>query len=163
VEEYEGRVNKPTLILDHGNSWKWVHSLTLRPFYCHRKSSRCRLGRRPGETQRRFRCSAEENTLYLSGIESKTKLNSMVWVRERTIPTERPPLVGEVIATGIEPRLSNLYSVTLTKDTCSFSAIQDTLFCYYTVHSYNYNIVVGHDEVNYKVNVKQNVVSIKTS
>jgi hypothetical protein len=26
------------------------------------------------------------------------KLNSMVWVRERTIPTERPPLVGEVIA-----------------------------------------------------------------
>jgi hypothetical protein len=25
------------------------------------------------------------------------KLNSMVWVRERTIPTERPPLVGEVI------------------------------------------------------------------
>jgi hypothetical protein len=26
------------------------------------------------------------------------KLNSMDWVRERTIPTERPPLVGEVIA-----------------------------------------------------------------
>jgi hypothetical protein len=28
----------------------------------------------------------------------KTKPNSMVRVRERTIPTERPPLVGEVIA-----------------------------------------------------------------
>jgi hypothetical protein len=28
----------------------------------------------------------------------KTKTNFMVWVRERTIPTERPPLVGEVIA-----------------------------------------------------------------
>jgi hypothetical protein len=28
----------------------------------------------------------------------KTKKNSMVWVRERTIPTERTPLVGEVIA-----------------------------------------------------------------
>jgi hypothetical protein len=28
----------------------------------------------------------------------KLKLISMVWVRERTIPTERPPLVGEVIA-----------------------------------------------------------------
>jgi hypothetical protein len=28
----------------------------------------------------------------------KKKLNSMVWVRERTIPTERPPLAGEVIA-----------------------------------------------------------------
>jgi hypothetical protein len=25
---------------------------------------------------------------------TKTKLNSMVWVRERTIPTERQPLVG---------------------------------------------------------------------
>jgi hypothetical protein len=29
---------------------------------------------------------------------TKTKTKSMVWVRERTIPTERPPLVGEVIA-----------------------------------------------------------------
>jgi hypothetical protein len=26
------------------------------------------------------------------------KKNSMVWVRERTTPTERPPLVGEVNA-----------------------------------------------------------------
>jgi hypothetical protein len=26
------------------------------------------------------------------------ELNSIVWVRERIIPTERPPLVGEVIA-----------------------------------------------------------------
>jgi hypothetical protein len=28
----------------------------------------------------------------------KKKKNSMVCVRERTIPTERPPLAGEVIA-----------------------------------------------------------------
>jgi hypothetical protein len=28
----------------------------------------------------------------------QNKKNSMVWVRERTIPNERPPLVGEVIA-----------------------------------------------------------------
>jgi hypothetical protein len=28
----------------------------------------------------------------------KTQLNSIVWVREWTIPTERPPLVGEVTA-----------------------------------------------------------------
>jgi hypothetical protein len=28
----------------------------------------------------------------------KKKLNSMVWVRERTIPTERPPIFDEVIA-----------------------------------------------------------------
>jgi hypothetical protein len=27
----------------------------------------------------------------------KKKLNSIVWVRERTIPTKRPPLVSEVI------------------------------------------------------------------
>jgi hypothetical protein len=26
------------------------------------------------------------------------ELNSVVWVRERTLPTERPPLVGEVSA-----------------------------------------------------------------
>jgi hypothetical protein len=29
---------------------------------------------------------------------TKTKLNSVALVRERTIPTERPPLVGEVSA-----------------------------------------------------------------
>jgi hypothetical protein len=32
-----------------------------------------------------------------SGQILKLKLNFMVWVRERTIPTERPPLVGEMI------------------------------------------------------------------
>jgi hypothetical protein len=31
-------------------------------------------------------------------LENVIKKNSMVWVRERTIPTERPPLVGEVTA-----------------------------------------------------------------
>jgi hypothetical protein len=30
-------------------------------------------------------------------LTKKLKLNSMVWVLERTVPTERPPLVGEVI------------------------------------------------------------------
>jgi hypothetical protein len=29
-------------------------------------------------------------------LKKQTKTNSMVWVRERTVPTERPPLVGEV-------------------------------------------------------------------
>jgi hypothetical protein len=32
------------------------------------------------------------------GATNMTTKNSTVWVRERTIPTERPPLVGEVIA-----------------------------------------------------------------
>jgi hypothetical protein len=36
--------------------------------------------------------------ILLLSFTKKKKLNSMVWVRERTIPTERPPLVGEVIA-----------------------------------------------------------------
>jgi hypothetical protein len=29
-------------------------------------------------------------------FKKKLKLNSVAWVRERTIPTERPPLAGEV-------------------------------------------------------------------
>jgi hypothetical protein len=33
-----------------------------------------------------------------SKMQTNKKTNSMVWVRERTIPTKRPPLVGEVIA-----------------------------------------------------------------
>jgi hypothetical protein len=32
----------------------------------------------------------------VTSLYERSKLNSMVWVRERTIPTERPPLVGEV-------------------------------------------------------------------
>jgi hypothetical protein len=32
------------------------------------------------------------------GLGEILKKNSMVWVRERTIPTEPPPLVGEAIA-----------------------------------------------------------------
>jgi hypothetical protein len=38
------------------------------------------------------------NATLLLNYFPKKKLNSMVLVRERTIPTERPPLVGEVIA-----------------------------------------------------------------
>jgi prepilin signal peptidase PulO-like enzyme (type II secretory pathway) len=34
----------------------------------------------------------------LTGFAAKTKLNSVALVRERTIPTERPPPVGEVSA-----------------------------------------------------------------
>jgi hypothetical protein len=36
--------------------------------------------------------------VYVVTYKVNKKLNSMVWVRERTTPTERPPLVGEVIA-----------------------------------------------------------------
>jgi hypothetical protein len=35
---------------------------------------------------------------YSGRIIANLKLNSVAWVRERTIPTQRPPLVGEVNA-----------------------------------------------------------------
>jgi hypothetical protein len=38
------------------------------------------------------------NTLKTDGWKKKKKLNSMALVRKRTIPTEGPPLVGEVSA-----------------------------------------------------------------
>jgi hypothetical protein len=42
----------------------------------------------------------------------KLKKNSIVWVRERTIPAERPPLVGEVIANVYADRGCHVVSVT---------------------------------------------------
>jgi hypothetical protein len=38
------------------------------------------------------------NPAYTVLDDEKKKTNSMVRVRERTIPTEQPPLVGEVVA-----------------------------------------------------------------
>jgi hypothetical protein len=35
---------------------------------------------------------------FLIFLNAKKKKNSMVWVREQTIPTKRPPLIGEVSA-----------------------------------------------------------------
>jgi hypothetical protein len=40
------------------------------------------------------------------------KKNSMVWVRERTIPTERQPLVGEVTANFSADRGCHVVGVT---------------------------------------------------
>jgi hypothetical protein len=40
------------------------------------------------------------------------KTNSMVLARERTIPTERPPLVGEVIANFFVDKGCHVVSVT---------------------------------------------------
>jgi hypothetical protein len=39
----------------------------------------------------------ERDSQFVLHIKHKKKKNSMVWVRERTIPTERPPLLGEVL------------------------------------------------------------------
>jgi hypothetical protein len=36
----------------------------------------------------------------------------MVWVRERTIPTERPPLLGEVVANFFADKGCHVVSVT---------------------------------------------------
>jgi hypothetical protein len=40
-----------------------------------------------------------------------SKLNSIVWVHERTIPSERPQLVGEVIANFFADRECHMVSV----------------------------------------------------
>jgi hypothetical protein len=50
-------------------------------------------GNQPDENER-----MEGFMLFIWNIFFTNKTNSMVWVRERTIPTKRPPLVGEVIA-----------------------------------------------------------------
>jgi hypothetical protein len=46
--------------------------------------------------------SAGLGAITASNNHCNKQTNSMVWVRERTIPTERPPLVGEVIANFCE-------------------------------------------------------------
>jgi hypothetical protein len=49
--------------------------------------------------------NVEERFLHFTDVSSdhsankKTKLNSMVWVRERAIPTERPPLDCQLVWT----------------------------------------------------------------
>jgi hypothetical protein len=45
----------------------------------------------------RFNCCRIYKKFLANSVLSK-KLNSMAFVRKRTIPTERPPLVGEVSA-----------------------------------------------------------------
>jgi hypothetical protein len=56
-----------------------------------------RLGFTVFASQAKFILLYEENKV-ASHCSPKTKLNSMALVRERTIPTERPPPVGEVSA-----------------------------------------------------------------
>jgi hypothetical protein len=67
-------------------------SFTFRPLYSRRKSPRYQLNRRLKGPR------AGTNTTMRRKISTPWQTNSMVWVGERTIPTERPPLVGEVIA-----------------------------------------------------------------
>ena len=47
----------------------------------------------------------------------KTKLNSVALVRERTIPTERPPPVGEVSANFFFLRIEGCHVVSATDPT----------------------------------------------
>jgi hypothetical protein len=51
-----------------------------------------------GPSTWRWPVGVETCCAYVIGIKYRKKTNSMVWVRERTIPTERPPLLGEVVA-----------------------------------------------------------------
>ena len=47
-------------------------------------------------------------TIWLPDDGPKLKLNSVALVRTRTIPTERPPPVGEVLRTEICPSVFNV-------------------------------------------------------
>ena len=55
--------------------------------------------------------SIQEN-MEITGHATKTKLNSVALVRTRTIPTERPPPVGEVSANFL--RLEGCHVVSAT-------------------------------------------------
>jgi hypothetical protein len=67
--------------------WNGVMAVRVRVSSCSIRSER-----------KRHYCFHSKFTVLYELLFKKTKLNSMVCVRERTIPTERPPLVGEVIA-----------------------------------------------------------------
>jgi hypothetical protein len=74
-----------TALANNGSEWMWEESVVIW-FRLHPiirlKERKHRMPRCPGR---------DSNRVF-------SEYNSMVWVRERTIPTERPPLVGEVIA-----------------------------------------------------------------
>jgi hypothetical protein len=77
------------------SAWDWYLSIVRTYLYCLLPENTIKLGRLIVDT-----CIWNEKAIRehrLENEKTKTKnLNSMVWVRERTIPTERPPLVGEV-------------------------------------------------------------------
>jgi hypothetical protein len=50
------------------------------------------------EIRNRSLYSSSSSVTWVSQTDPKTKLNSMALVRERTIPTERPPPVGKISA-----------------------------------------------------------------
>jgi hypothetical protein len=47
---------------------------------------------------REYSCISASYVVIVIPVRPKLKLNSVAWVRERTIPTERLPLVGEFSA-----------------------------------------------------------------
>jgi hypothetical protein len=81
------------------------HSLKQLLYYCvctrcrdvYTDSYRATVRRIDRHTSRRAN-SKPPPILFQSKEKETKKLNSIVWARRRTIPTERPPLVGEVIA-----------------------------------------------------------------
>jgi hypothetical protein len=84
-----------TSVLDGG---EWSAS-RLDRFIPRRKSPRYPLQKRLGVSQDGLNTERYRNILIPNTNKTnKQTTNSMVSVRERTIPTERPPLVGEVIA-----------------------------------------------------------------
>jgi hypothetical protein len=69
--------------------------------------------------------------------ETNKQTNSMVWVRERTTPTERPPLVGEVIANFCGERVPRGQRNGSLRPCSRFSRQEPLLF--YQVHPQLYS------------------------
>jgi hypothetical protein len=82
-------------------SYQTVSFLWFRPFDCYAISSFNDRARWSKIWLRKLWKEIYTVIFHSPGLQpsayQNTKKNSMVWVRERIIPTERPPLVGEVI------------------------------------------------------------------
>jgi hypothetical protein len=79
-------------------------------------------------------CIQPRNSVHNLHLKAKTKLNSVALVRERTILTERPPLVGEVSATKvgtIEGYIKHIFSVTLMYYKLHIASHNTEVFYYY--------------------------------
>jgi hypothetical protein len=81
----------------------------------------------------RLVCSYEPTSL---ARKTKTKLNSVVSVREKTIQTERPPLIGDVSANFYGQRTRNSGSVARNSDRYTTEAVYFLLHNIYKFSSY---------------------------
>jgi hypothetical protein len=71
----------------------------------------------------------------------KSKLNSVAWIRERTIPIERPPLVGEVSASFLRIVVATWSSWRIPTTVSLFSKTGASTIFLSSNHLYSQNLV----------------------